>query len=154
MAQSSLQLKDHWQEQRLFLSRIIAAGVVVLLLAGALVARLVQLQIIENERFVELSQGNRFRIDPLPPTRGIIYDRHGNVIAENRPNWELVATAEQIENLFDCRVNVDGDVLVFALSRESEQLARELSGALGRLFDYVGRLVNLRVLGLPGLEEV
>lgn len=99
MAQSSLQLKDHWQEQRLFLSRIIAAAVVVLLLAGALVARLVQLQILENERFVELSQGNRFRIEPLPPTRGIIYDRHGYVIAENRPNWELVAVGEQIENL-------------------------------------------------------
>ncbi len=99
MAQPSLHLKDHWQEQRLFLSRIIAAGVVVLLLAGLLVARLVQLQILENERFVELSQGNRYRIDPLPPTRGIIYDRHGNVIAENRPSWELVATAEQIENL-------------------------------------------------------
>jgi penicillin-binding protein 2 len=99
MAGSSLQLKDHWQEQRLFLSRIIAAAVVVLLLSGVLVARLVQLQVLDYERFAELSQGNRFRIDPLPPTRGIIYDRHGRVIAENRPNWELVAIAEQIDDL-------------------------------------------------------
>jgi penicillin-binding protein 2 len=99
MAQPSLKLKDHWQEQRLFLSRIIAAAIVVLLLAGLLVARLVQLQILDHERFAELSQGNRFRIDPLPPTRGIIYDRNGVVIAENRPNWELVATAEQIDDL-------------------------------------------------------
>ena len=99
MAGSSLQLKDHWQEQRLFLSRIIAAGIVVLLLAGALVARLVQLQILDYERFAELSQGNRFRINPLPPTRGIIYDRNGFVIAENRPNWELVAIGEQIDDL-------------------------------------------------------
>ena len=99
MAGSSLKLKDHWQEQRLFLSRIIAAGIVVLLLAGLLVARLVQLQILDYERFAELSQGNRFRIDPLPPTRGIIYDRNGFVIAENRPNWELVAIGEQIDNV-------------------------------------------------------
>jgi penicillin-binding protein 2 len=99
MAGSSLKLKDHWQEQRLFLSRVIAAAIVVLLLAGVLVARLVQLQILDHERFAELSQGNRFRIDPLPPTRGIIYDRNGLVIAENRPNWELVATAEQIDDL-------------------------------------------------------
>jgi penicillin-binding protein 2 len=99
MAGSSLQLKDHWQEQRLFLSRLIAAGVVVLLLAGVLVTRLVQLQILDHERFAELSQGNRFRIEPMPPTRGIIYDRNGVVIAENLPNWELVATAEQIDNL-------------------------------------------------------
>ena len=99
MAGSSLQLKDPWQEQRLFLSRIIGAAVIVLLLSGVLVTRLVQLQILDHERFTELSQGNRFRIEPLPPTRGIIYDRNGLVIAENRPNWELVATAEQIDNL-------------------------------------------------------
>ena len=64
-----------------------------------LVTRLVQLQILDHERFTELSQGNRFRIEPLPPTRGIIYDRNGLVIAENRPNWELVAIGEQIDNL-------------------------------------------------------
>src|SRR5688572_43429 len=96
---SSLQLKDHWQEQKLFLSRIIAAAIIVLLLSGVLVTRLVQLQILDYERFAELSQGNSFRIEPMPPTRGIIYDRHGVVIAENRPNWELVAVGEQIDDL-------------------------------------------------------
>ncbi|HSC14811.1 MAG TPA: penicillin-binding protein 2 [Gammaproteobacteria bacterium] len=98
MAGSSLQFKDPWQEQRLFLSRVIAAAIIVLLLSGLLVTRLVQLQILDYERFAELSQGNSFRIDPVPPTRGLIYDRNGTVIAENRPNWELVATAEQIDN--------------------------------------------------------
>src|SRR5687767_14128783 len=96
---SPLPLKDHWQEQRLFLSRVIAAAIVVLLLAGLLVTRLVQLQVLDFQRFSELSQGNRFRIDPLPPTRGIIYDRNGIVIAENRPNWELVAIGEEIDDL-------------------------------------------------------
>ncbi|HUQ53683.1 MAG TPA: penicillin-binding protein 2, partial [Gammaproteobacteria bacterium] len=99
MARSALHLKDHWQEQRLFLSRIIAAAVIVVLLTGLLVTRLVQLQILDFERFVELSQGNRFRIEPMPPTRGLIYDRNGIVIAENRPNWELVAIGEQIDDL-------------------------------------------------------
>jgi penicillin-binding protein 2 len=94
-----LPLKDTWQEQRLFLSRIIAAAVVVLLLSGVLVTRLVQLQILDYQRFTDLSQGNRFRIEPLPPNRGLIYDRNGLLIAENRPNWELVAVREQIDNL-------------------------------------------------------
>jgi penicillin-binding protein 2 len=93
------ELKDHWQEQKLFLSRVIAAAVIVVLLSGVLVARLVQLQVVNYERFTELSQGNRFRIEPLPPNRGLIYDRNGLVIAENLPNWELVAIAEEIENL-------------------------------------------------------
>jgi len=96
---AGLQFKDPWQEQRLFLSRVIAAAVIVLVLSGVLVTRLVQLQIVDYERFAELSAGNRFRIDPVSPTRGIIYDRNHIVIAENRPNWELVATAEQIDNL-------------------------------------------------------
>jgi penicillin-binding protein 2 len=99
MAGSSLQLKDPWQEQRLFLSRIIAAAIIVLLLSGMLVARLVQLQILDYERFSELSEGNSFRIVPLPPNRGLILDRNGLVIAENRPNWELVAIGEEIDNL-------------------------------------------------------
>ncbi len=93
------ELKDHWQEQKLFLSRIIGAAIIVVLLSGLLVARLVQLQIVNYERFSELSQGNRFRIEPLPPNRGLIFDRNGLVIAENLPNWELVAIAEEIENL-------------------------------------------------------
>jgi penicillin-binding protein 2 len=99
MARPSTQLKDHWQEQRLFLSRVIAAGVVVVLLAGLLVAQLFRLQVVNYERFAELSRGNRFRIEPQPPTRGLIFDRNGLVIADNTPNWELVAVAEEIENL-------------------------------------------------------
>jgi penicillin-binding protein 2 len=99
MAGPSLPLKDHWQERGLFLSRIIAAAIICVLLTAALVARLVHLQIVNYERFSELSQGNRFRIEPLPPTRGIIYDRNGIVIADNLPNWELVAIGEEIEDL-------------------------------------------------------
>ena len=94
-------LKDPWQEQRLFLSRLIAAAVIVVVLTGILIGRLVQLQIVNYQRFSDLSQGNRFRIEPLPPNRGLIFDRNGLVIAENLPNWELVAVAEEIDNLDD-----------------------------------------------------
>jgi penicillin-binding protein 2 len=99
MPATSTRFRDHWHEQRLFLTRIIAAAVIIAILSGVLVARLVMLQIVEYERFAALSLGNRFRLEPLPPTRGLIYDRHGLVIAENLPNWELVAIAEEIDNL-------------------------------------------------------
>lgn len=92
-------LKDHWREQRLFLSRVVAAAAVVLLLTGVLVVRLVQLQVFDYQRFSELSQDNRLRIEPLPPTRGLIFDRNGLVVAENLPTWQLVAIPEQIANL-------------------------------------------------------
>src|SRR4030095_2831782 len=51
------------------------------------------------DRFTELSQGNRFRLEPLPPTRGLVYDRNGVVIADNLPSWALVAIAEEIKSL-------------------------------------------------------
>src|SRR5690606_33807253 len=99
MARRSQRLKDHWREQRLFLSRVIAAAIVVVLLTAVLVGRLVQLQIMDSQRFSELSQDNRLRIEPLPPTRGLIFDRNGLVIAENLPTWQLVAIPEQIGEL-------------------------------------------------------
>jgi penicillin-binding protein 2 len=49
MAGRTQRLKDHWQEHRLFLSRVIGAAIVVVLLTGALVWRLVHLQVIEYE---------------------------------------------------------------------------------------------------------
>jgi len=96
---ASLQLKDHWQEQRLFLSRVIVSAVVVVALTGLLVGRLIQLQIVDYERFIELSQGNTFRIEPLAPTRGLIFDRNGLIVAENLPTWQLVAIPEQMADL-------------------------------------------------------
>ena len=91
--------KDHWKEQRLFLSRLIIAIVVILLLAGVLVSRLFQLQVLEHQRFTAMSQGNRLRIEPLPPTRGLIFDRNGVVLAENLPTWELVVIPEEVADL-------------------------------------------------------
>ena len=96
---TAVPLKDHWKEQRLFLSRLVAAAVIMFLLTGVLVYRLVQLQIVDYQLFSELSQGNRLRIEPLAPTRGLVYDRNGNVLAENLPAWELVLTPEQVPDL-------------------------------------------------------
>ena len=74
---STVKLKDHWKEQKLFLSRLVTAGVIILVLVGVLIWRLFQLQVVDHELFAELSQGNRLRIQPLAPTRGLIYDRNG-----------------------------------------------------------------------------
>jgi penicillin-binding protein 2 len=99
MAQRSTPLKDHWKEQRLFLSRVVAAAVLVLALSGLLIGRLIQLQVIDYQRFSRLSQDNRLRIEPLAPTRGLIFDRNGLVVAENLPIWQLVVVPEQIADL-------------------------------------------------------
>ena len=53
MASPALSFKDHWKEQRLFQSRVIACALVVLALTTLLVVRLVQLQIVDSQRFSE-----------------------------------------------------------------------------------------------------
>jgi penicillin-binding protein 2 len=97
----SVRLKDHWAEQRLFARRIIAAVIMLLLLVTALMARLYYLQVVRHEHFSELSQGNRIRIDPLPPNRGLILDRNGVPLALNRPAYQLELIREQTPNLDD-----------------------------------------------------
>lgn len=94
-------LKDHNAEQRLFGRRVVAASLVIFLLLGALFARLFWLQVVRYEYFTALSQGNRIRIDPIPPPRGLILDRHGEPLALNRPAFQLELTREQTPDLDD-----------------------------------------------------
>jgi len=97
----SVRLKDHWAEQRLFGRRIIAATVVIMLLLAALFARLFYLQVVKHEYFSDLSQGNRIRIEPLPPSRGLILDRNGEPLALNRPAYQLELIREQTPDVDD-----------------------------------------------------
>ncbi len=96
-----LELKDPQREQRLFTRRLIVAVVAVFLLMGALVARMVYLQVFNYDHYATLSQNNRVAILPLPPTRGLIYDREGRVLAENIPSFTLEIVPEKVPDLED-----------------------------------------------------
>ncbi|MCH9003816.1 MAG: penicillin-binding protein 2 [Proteobacteria bacterium] len=71
------------------------------MLLGLVVARLVQLQVFNHELFAEKSQGNRVRIEPVPPIRGLVFDRKGRVIAENLPAYQLELIPEQVDDIDD-----------------------------------------------------
>jgi len=89
-------LKDHLLESRLFLRRSIAALVASGLLLLALVGRLVYLQVFAYEHYNTLSEDNRIKIQPVPPNRGLIYDRNGILLADNLPSHRLEVTPEQV----------------------------------------------------------
>jgi penicillin-binding protein 2 len=91
-----VRIKDHWGEQRIFALRSIVAAVLVTLLLLAVASRLFYLQVLRHEYYAELSQGNRVRTDPIPPSRGLILDRHGVVLAENLPAFQLELVREQV----------------------------------------------------------
>ncbi len=46
-------------------------------------------------------QNSRFRIEAVPPTRGLIFDRKGRVLAENLPAYQLELIPEQVDDLGD-----------------------------------------------------
>jgi penicillin-binding protein 2 len=100
MARQS-RLKDHHAEQRLFARRVVAASMIIFLLIGVLFARMFWLQVVRHDYFSELSQGNRIRIEPIPPPRGLILDRRGEALALNRPAYQLELTREQTPDLED-----------------------------------------------------
>lgn len=92
-------LKDHFRESRLINFRLLAAALISFLVFTAVVVRLVVLQVIEYEHFDSLSNRNRVDIEPLPPQRGLIYDRNGVLIAENIPTFSLEMVPEKVPDV-------------------------------------------------------
>ncbi|PVV09027.1 MAG: penicillin-binding protein 2 [gamma proteobacterium symbiont of Ctena orbiculata] len=97
MPQSSI--KDYLYESQLFLGRAIASGTLVLVVLFILIGRLFYLQVENHDHYKTLSQDNRVKLEPLPPTRGLIFDRNGAILAQNLPAYSLEITPERTENL-------------------------------------------------------
>src|SRR5688500_7855821 len=95
----TVRIKDHWGEQRLFEQRAVAAAFVIAALTLVLIGRLVVLQILRYHYYAGLSQGNRVRVEPLPAQRGLILDRSGAVLAENRPAFQLELVRERVPDV-------------------------------------------------------
>lgn len=92
-------LRNTEQELRTFRVRALLAAVLVFALGGLLMGRLVWLQVVQHEVYTTRSEKNRVRVEPLPPTRGLIYDRNGVLLAENRPTYNLTLVRERADDL-------------------------------------------------------
>ncbi|MBA1231720.1 penicillin-binding protein 2 [Pseudomonas viridiflava] len=88
-------LKDHEKETRLVNQRLIACAILVAVLAGCLIARMYFLQVTEFDYHSTISENNRVHVLPIPPERGLIFDRNGEVLADNRPSFNLTLTRER-----------------------------------------------------------
>ena len=90
-----IRLKDHEKDARLVRRRVVVGACVVVALICVLIARLYFLQVVQYEYHSTLSENNRVHVQPIPPTRGLIFDRNGVVIADNRPSFSLSMTRER-----------------------------------------------------------
>ncbi|MGB5290088.1 MAG: penicillin-binding protein 2 [Lysobacterales bacterium] len=89
-------IKDERDERRLFENRAWVGFAVIAALMLALLGRYVWLQIFAFDSFSTRSENNRVAVRPVVPNRGVIYDRRGRVIAENRPAYRLEIVPEKI----------------------------------------------------------
>lgn len=94
-----VRIKDHVQESRLFTRRSITAMVAIIIVILCIFARLFWLQIVNHEHYSTLSRNNRVKLSPIPPTRGLIYDRNGVILAENIPSFTLEVIPEQVDDM-------------------------------------------------------
>ncbi len=81
--------------------------------------RLWDLQILEGDKYRKLSEENRLRILKAPPIRGIIYDRNGNPLVQNKPLFSASL-------LLDKNRHVDIDKLSKLLGVETSQIEQKI----------------------------
>ena len=94
-----IRIRNEWLEQHLFRVRAIIVGAIGLLLLLVVAGRLVYLQMINYSHYATLAEGNRLRAEPVTPPRGLIFDRNGVPLAENRPTYELEVVPEQVPDM-------------------------------------------------------
>lgn len=92
-------IRDKKAERNLFARRALISFIGVLGLSAILLTNLYHLQVTNYDSYQTRSNGNRIKLLPLPPTRGLIYDRYGKLLAENLTFFGLYIVPEKVENL-------------------------------------------------------
>lgn len=92
-------VKEAAAETAIFRTRawvgFLLAGLALLVLAG----RFFFLQVLKHQEFHGRSEANRIMLRALPPSRGLIYDRKGRLLAENVPQFRLEITPEETQGV-------------------------------------------------------
>ena len=156
-----IRLKDHEKDARLVRGRVVVGAIVVVALICVLLARLYFLQVVQYDYHSTLSENNRVHVQPIPPTRGLIFDRNGVVIADNRPSFSLTMTRERSG---DSQQVLDVIVEVLQLTPEDRALFEKRMKQGRRPFEPVPILFELNEeqiariavnqFRLPGVEVV
>ena len=98
--------KDHQREARIFRNRVLVMAGFMLLLASILLYRYYDLQIVNYQEYATQSDRNRVQLLPIAPRRGVIYDRNGVVLADNRASFSLTVVVEQVGDLEQTLTNL------------------------------------------------
>lgn len=153
-----LTIKDPYHEVRIFTGRMLLAGVIVLLCFGLLLYRYFDLQINQYEKYRTESERNRVQLQPIPPKRGLIFDRNGLMLADNAPSYNLTVMKERVGDLNAALTLVrsllpidDDDVDKFR-ERLADRLPYQSVPLKLRLTEEEIAILAINRYRLPGLE--
>jgi len=132
-------IKDVFLENRIFLSRTVVIFVAMLFLMLGLVFRLVYLQVSGHDKYHSMATNNRIKVSSIPPTRGIIYDKKGKILAENLPSYSLEIIPEQVKDLQKTLLNLQQ---LLNIPQETIQTFEKLSKRYKR-FDSIPLLLKM-----------
>ncbi len=99
MLDRKVTLKNPFKELVLYQSRMAVAFVWVVAMMVLLASWVANLQVFQYDKYRTESDNNRIRVIPVAPTRGLIYDRNGILLAENRSVYSLELVPEQVRNV-------------------------------------------------------
>ncbi|HEX8595649.1 MAG TPA: penicillin-binding protein 2 [Pseudomonas sp.] len=152
-------LKDHEKETRLVNKRLIACALFVAILSCCLVARMYFLQVTEFAYHSTISENNRVHVLPITPERGLIYDRNGVVLADNRPSFNLTLTRERagdwhhvIDELMELLKLPDEDRILFDKDLKQARHPFEPVTLLYELTEEQIAVLAVNQFLLPGIE--
>ena len=83
---------------RMFMRRVIVAGLFIFIGLGVLVARYGFLQVYAHDKYVTAADDNRVKLISAPPSRGYIYDRNGHILADNKPVFTAMISPDEVSN--------------------------------------------------------
>jgi len=90
-----MKFQDESQNLRV---RLVVLQLAVLLLLGVLGVRLYLLQIVRGAHYAEMAENQRIRLLPIPAPRGVIFDRHGKILVDSRPIYNIIMSREDVRN--------------------------------------------------------
>ena len=117
-------IRDHSAEANLFARRAFVGFVFVLALVAVLLSNLYTIQVEDHEDYQTRSNDNRIKVIPIAPNRGLIYDRNGVLLAENKPVYNLEVIPEEVDDLAESLEQVSK--LITITEQEKEDFLKDI----------------------------
>jgi penicillin-binding protein 2 len=119
MASRRVIIRNQSAEANLFARRTFITFAFVVMLLLVLFTNIYSLQVDSFEKYQTRSNSNRIKLLPVAPNRGLIYDRNGIILADNKPIYSLAVIPEQADDL-EASINQVSELLDISADRQKK----------------------------------